>query len=258
VRSLSRLGRALRLGQLNRPKVQQLGPAEAGVTLPSVGIQDPEGRSPSRWPGPAAGDDHLRSLADDVPAEADPRSTGELEPDAGRFADGGGKPAGRYARRLEHDEGDPGPSRQRCQPPESIGECTVRDARTLRRARTAGQVDDQQVDRSTGQQRAGDRQALLGVGGRQDDQPLRLDPPGHDLDRVQRRCEIQPGDDRAGRLGLRRESQGERRPAARQVAAQRHAHAPRDTARTEDGIELGEPGREDAARIGLGHPGWLG
>jgi hypothetical protein len=238
-------------------------PAEAGVTLPSVGVQDPEGRSPSRWPGPVAGDDHLRSLADDVPAEPDPRSTGELEPDAGRLTNGGGQPPGPAARRsahirpavdrargLEHDEGDPCPPRQGRQAPESIGECAARYARAL--LGTAGQVDDQQVDRSTGQQRAGDRQALLGVGRGQHDQPLRLDPPGHDLDRVQGSGKVQPGDDRAGRLGFRREPQGERRPAARQVTPQRHAHPSGHAVRAEDGIELGETGREDAVGIGLG------
>ena len=253
VRSLSRLGRALRLGQLNRPRVPQVGPAEARIALAAVGVQDLEGRSPPRWASPAAGDDHLRSLADHVPAEADPRSTGELEPDAGRLAHRGSEPARLgHARRLEHDEGDLCPPRQRGQPSESIGEGTPGDAGALRG--TAGQVDDQQVDRSTSQQRAGDRQALVGVGRGQHDQPLRLDPPRHHLDRVQRRGEVQPGDDRAGRLGLRRESQGERRPAARQVAAEGHAHPPGHAARAEDGIELGEPGRDDAIAIELGEP----
>jgi hypothetical protein len=216
--------------------------AEAGVTLTSVGVQDPEGRSTTRWAGPVAGDDHLRSLADHVPAEADPRSTGELEPDAGRLADGGFEAVRADVRRLEHDERDAGPAREGGQAPEPVG--------NLRRVRRAGgQVDDQHVDRSTGQQRAGHRQALLGIGRGQHDEPLRLDPPRHDLDRVQRGGEVQPGDDRAGRLCRRREPQGERRAAARQVAPQCHARPPRHAAGAEDGIELGEAGGEDAIEI---------
>src|SRR5688572_31817130 len=78
------LGRALRLDQLNRPRVQEALAAEAGVALAAVGVQDLEGRSAAGWPGPVTGDDHLRSLADHVPAEPDPRSTGQLQPDPGR------------------------------------------------------------------------------------------------------------------------------------------------------------------------------
>ena len=140
--------------------------AEAGVALAAVRVQDPQRRSPARWAGPIAGDDHLRSLADHVPAEPDPRSTGQLQPDPGRLADGCRepppafvpRPAARY-RRLEHDERDPGTARERGQAPEPIGE-----SRRGRRRRAGRQVDDQQVHRPAGQQRAGDRQALLGVG----------------------------------------------------------------------------------------------
>ena len=76
------------LGRLIWPRVQEALPTEAGVALTAVGVQDLEGRSTTRWAGPVTGDDHLRSLADHVPAEPDPRSTGQLQPDAGRLADG--------------------------------------------------------------------------------------------------------------------------------------------------------------------------
>ena len=79
--------------------------AEAGIALAAVRVEDPEGRPAARWAGPIAGDDHLRSLADHVSAEPDPRSTGQLQPDAGRLADRAGETAGSgSARRLEHDE----------------------------------------------------------------------------------------------------------------------------------------------------------
>ena len=254
VRSRARLRRALRSGRLNQPKhllIEEAFAAKAGVALAAIRVEDPEGRATTRWAGPAAGDHHLRSLADHVPAEPDPRPAGQLEPDAGRLADRTGESArAGGVRRLEHDEADPGPPGQRRQPAESIGEGTPEDrVRALPVA--LRQVDDQQVDGSTGEQRAGDRQALVGFGRRQDDEPLRLDPPGDDLDGVERGGEVQPGDDRAGSLSRRGESQRERGPAARQVAAQRHAHAPRHTAGAEDGVELGEAGREDPIRVGL-------
>jgi hypothetical protein len=67
---------------------EELGVAEAGVALSAVGVEDPQRRPPPGWTGAIARDDHLRSLADDVSSEPDPRSTGELEADPGRLADG--------------------------------------------------------------------------------------------------------------------------------------------------------------------------
>ena len=225
--------------------------AEAGVARPTVRVQDPEGRPAARWAGPAAGDHHLRSLADHVPTEPDPRSTGQLQPDACRLADGAGEtPGAGGVRRLEHDEADPSPPGQRRQAAEPIGESRLRGTtRTL--PDTRRQVDDQQVDRSTGQQRAGDRKALVGIGRRQHDEPLRLDAASHDLDRVEGGREVQPGDDRTGGLRGRGEPQRERGPAARGVATQCHAHAPRHAAGPEDGVELGEPRREHPIPIRL-------
>ena len=67
---------------------EELGVAEAGVALSAVGIENSQRRPPPRWAGAIARDDHLRSLADDVAPEPDPRPTGELEADPGRLADG--------------------------------------------------------------------------------------------------------------------------------------------------------------------------
>ncbi len=257
MRSLSRLGPALRSGQLNRPTIQKFLTPEASVASSSVGVQDPEGRSPAGWAGAIARDHHLRSLADHVPAEPDPRSTGQLQPDAGRLADRGGQAAlhvrirtGHDARRLQHDERDPGTTRERGEAPESIGESRSR-AGTRSRGGTepGGQVDDQQVHRAASEQRAGDREALLWIGRGQHDQPLRPDPARNRLDRIQRLRQVQPGDDGAGCLRLRGQPQGERCSAARGIPAQRHAHAPRHAAGTEDGIKLVEPGRIDPIRI---------
>jgi len=247
VRSLARLGRALRSGRLNQP--QRIGeefvPAEAGVALAAVGVEDLERGSPARWAGPIAGDDHLRSLPDDVPAEPDPRSASQLQPDAGRLAHGGREAgAARRSRRLEHDERDPGTARERGHSGESIGEPGGA-------WRACGQVDDQEVHRPAGEERAGDRQALLGIRWRHHDEPGQLDPARHGLHRVERRREVQPRDDRAGRLRLGREPERERRPPARRVASQRDAHPARHAAGPEDRVELGEARGEDTIVIWL-------
>lgn len=248
MRSRARLGRALRSRQLNRPTVSQLVgeelvAAEAGVALATVGVEDPEGRPPARRTGPVAGHNHLRSLADDVAPEPDPRATSELEPDPGRLADRAGE-AGMQARGLEDGEGDTRPSGEGGEAAESIGD--LRPARDL-----LGQVDDEQVDGSTREQGAGDHDPLVDVRRRHDDEPLELDASGHRLDGVKGHREVQPRDDRAGCLGLGGKPQGERRPAARQVAPERDAHAARQAARAEDRVERREASRENLRGIRL-------
>lgn len=240
---------------------------EAGVAGPSVGVQDPEGRPPAGWTGAIARDDHLRSLADHVTAEPDPRCPGQLQPDPGRLAHGGADatadlrlatpPEARWleARRLEDQERDAGTARECRKAPEPIGESRLRGPLpgTRRRARQSGrQVDDQEVHGPAREERAGDREALLGVHRGQHDQPLRLDPARDGLDRIQGLRQVQPGDDGAGRLRLRREPQRERGPAAGGIATEGHAHAPGHAPGTEDGVQLREPRREDA--IGVRQP----
>jgi hypothetical protein len=198
-------------GRFNR-RVQQVLATEASVPLPAVRIEDPERRPPTRRAGPVAGDDHLRPLADDVPPETDPRPAGQLEADPGRLADGGRHARGE-ARRLEDHERDPGPASEGGEPTEAIG-----DARSAVDARR--EVDDEEVHGPAGEKRAGDREALVGIDRREDDEPLRPDAAGDGLHGIERRGKVQPGGDRAGRLGLRDQPQGERRPPARQVAAQ--------------------------------------
>ena len=100
--------------------------AEAGVPLSAIGVEDPQRRPPPRRAGAVARDDHLRSLADDVTPEADPRSTGKLEADSGGLADGALELAGAAGRRLEHDERDPGTPGERRDPGESIAESRSR------------------------------------------------------------------------------------------------------------------------------------
>jgi hypothetical protein len=241
MRSRARLGRALRSGQLNRPRVQEVQKVlatEAGVTLAAVRIEDSERRPPAGWAGPVAGDDHLRSLADDVTPEADPRSTSQLETDSRRLADGSGDGLDE-ARWLQDHEADPGPPGQRREPTEAVG-----DARGVFDARR--EIDDEEVHGPAREQRAGDRQTLVRVARREDHEPLRPDAASDGLDRIESRREVHPGHDRACCLSLRDESQGEGCPAARELTSEREAHPARQAAGPEDRVERGEPGREDA------------
>jgi hypothetical protein len=236
---------------------EELRVAEAGVALSAVGVEDPQRRPPPWRAGAIARDDHLRSLADDVASEPDPRPARELEADPGRLADGSREPmlgsrslAARIRthlrRRLEDHERDAGPPGEGREPSESIAESRSRAATATR------QVDDEQVHCPARKQGAGDGEALLGIRGRQDDEPLRLHAAGHGFDRIQRRREVQPGHDGARRLRLRGESQRQRRAPARDVAANREAHPAWHASGTEDRVELGEPGRMDTIRVRRG------
>jgi hypothetical protein len=230
-------------GWLGRLRVQEVLATEAGVTLAAVRIEDSERRPPAGWAGPVAGDDHLRSLADDVPSEANPRSTGQLEADSRGLADGSGDGLDEPWRLQDH-EADPGPPGEGRQPAEAVG-----DARGTFEARR--EVDDEEVHGPAREQRAGDREALVGVAGREDHEPLRPDAASDGLHRIERRREVHPGHDRARGLGLGDESQGERRPAAREVTSEREAHPAGQAPGPENRIEGREPGREDARRISL-------
>ena len=109
-----------------------------------------------------------------------------------------------------------------------------------------GQVEDEQVDRAPGQQRATDGQPLVERLGGDDHEPFEPDAAGDRLDRVEAAREVEPGDDRAGGLGLGGEPEDERRPAARAVAADRDAGRPWQAARPQDGVERREAGVDDA------------
>ncbi len=204
---------------------------------------------------PVAPDDDLGPLAHDITPEADPRSPGELEAESRRRGQriGLASPAparsGAGRRRLEDDQEHAGPPRQRGHPGELVGE-------SGRSSGPGGQVDDEQVDRSGLEERAGHRETLVKVGRREDDEPLEAYSARDRLDRVETPLEVEPGDDRARRLGLGDETEGEGRPARRGAAAQGKARRPRHAAWAEDRIERREPGADDRAdRVGGRGPG---
>ena len=217
-------------------------PAEAGVALAAVGIEDPEGDPAAGRTGPVAGDEDLGGLADDVPAQADPGLPGELQADAGPLPDRG-RDGLHEARRLQDEEADPGPPGQGGEPAQAVREA----GGTLRPRR---QVDHEEVHRPARQEGAGDGQALVRTGRGQDHQPLGLDAPSHRLHRVEGLGEVQPGDDGATHLGLRGEPQGEGGPAAREVPPEGEAHPSGQAPGSEDGVQLGKAGGEDAAGVG--------
>ena len=85
---------------------------KAGIPATALRVQDPELRPSPRRAGSVSGDDHLRPLADDVPAEPDPRPLGKLQPEPGRLGDRARDRAGE-ARWLEDHEEDGGSASQR-------------------------------------------------------------------------------------------------------------------------------------------------
>lgn len=230
--------------------------AEAGVTLTTVRVEDPERRSSPRWAVAVPGDQRLRTLADDVAPEADPRASSELQAEPGRFGDGAGQGAAE-AGRLQHDE-------QRLRSPGEGGEPTepVGDGgRAVRGGETpAGQIQDEQVHRSPSQQRTTDGQALIERLRGDDHQPLEADTAGDGLDRIETARKIEPSHDGARYLGFRSEPEDEGGPTAGAVTADGDARRTRQATRSQDRVECREPGPDDplvgaglVPRIDLGH-----
>jgi hypothetical protein len=219
---------------------EEVRAAEAAVALAALGVEDPELRPPPRRAESVPGDGHFGLLADDVAPEPDPRPAGELEAEAGRFRDGRGE-AGGQPGWLEGDEqrlGAAGEGREATEP--------VRDAGGGRAGvRPRRQVDDEQVDRATGEERPGDRQPLVERLRGQHDEPVKPDAAGDRLDRVEGAGEVQPGDDRAVGLGLRGEAEGEGRLAGAGVATEGDAGAAGQAAGAEDRVERREAGSDD-------------
>jgi hypothetical protein len=172
----------------------------------------------------------------------------ELQPEPARLLDRGReRPPERH--RLEQHEQRARPPGERGESAEPVPHARPRDCRIS----PIGQVHDQQVHGSCRQERARHRECLLEVSGHEHDEPLRTHAAAHGLDRIEGTGEIQPGDDRARGLCLRREPQGERRLARARVAPQRDGRRPGQPASAEDGVERGEPGRDDPP-VGIGCP----
>ncbi len=220
---------------------EEVVPAEAGVAFAAIRVQDPERRPTTRRSVSVARDEGLRALTDDIAAETDPRTPRQFQAQTARLRDGTGhRPA--QTGRLEDDEERLRTTGERGETAQPVRD----DARPIRGGETAaGEIQHQQVHRPAGQQRAGDREALV-EGGRGDDhEPLKTDAACHGLDRVEGTGEIQPRDDAARDLGLGDHAQGERGPATGAIAADRDARGAGQATGTQDGIQAGEPGMDD-------------
>ena len=234
-------------------------PTEAGVPVAAIRVEDPELRPPPRRAESVPGDHHLRPLPDDVPAEPDPRPTGELEPKTGRFSERLVK-ARREAGRLEDDEHSAGPTGERREPMETIG--NRRSPRRSPGARPRGhpsraeilasvteEVDEKEVDRPALHERSSHREAVVDRFRGKDDEPFEADPPGDRLDRIEAPGQVEVRDDRPARLSLGREAESESRLAAREIAPDGNARFTGDTARPKDRVERGKASPDDPAVI---------
>ena len=213
---------------------------KAGVAIVALRVEDPQLRPPARRAEPVARDHHLRPLPDHVPTEADPRSSRELQSEARRFGHGRPEP-GPQTGRLEEDEEGVRPSGEGSEAMKPVADT----GRTSRPPQPRREIDDQKINRPSGEQRGRDRQSLVEALRGDDDQPLEPDAAADRLDRVEAAAHVHPGGDRSRRLRLRHGPQGERRLAAGAGAAQGHAGGTRQAARTKDSVQCREAGRDD-------------
>jgi hypothetical protein len=246
--------------------VKKLRVPEAAVALTTLGVEDPElGPSPRR-PIAAPCDDGFRALTDDVAPQAQPGASGELEPESRRLGNRG-RETRRQAGRLEDDEEGLGPAGEAGETTQPLG-----DLRPGRPGdRTSRKIDHEDVHGAAGEEHPGDRESLVEGFGSQDDEPVQPDAARRGLDRVERPGKIQPGDDRAVRLGLGDEPEGEGGGTRAGSAAKGDARAPWQPARADDGVKSGKAGPDDPLDAGSrlarrsGDPselgwvvGWLG
>ena len=237
---------------------------EAGIPPTALRVEDPELGPAPRRTRPVPGDDHLGPLSDHIPAEADPGASSELESKAGRSGDGA-RDRPRQSRRLEDHEQDIRPTGECRETSEPIRDRGRTPAVSPRPARVGGvpggaariargrQIQDQHVHGPARHERSGHRQRLVERDRFEDDEPFEADPAGDRLDGIETPGEVHVGHDRARRLCPGGQLQSEGGLAARPVATHGQPGRARDPTRAEDGIQRGEPGRDD--RIVVGDPG---
>ncbi len=218
---------------------------EAGVAPPAVGVEDPEAGPSPRRPEPAPPDRRLGLLTDDVLAEPDPGPPGEHEAERGGLRDRGVEIAGAVGR-LDDDEERRRPTGDRGEPAEPLDTRPGRPHGPGPASRTEVEHDD--VDRPSLEERPGHRQRLVERGRSEDREVVEPDAAGDGLDRVERPGDVHPGRERARGLGLGDEPERERQRSARPGATERDRRGERDAARAEDRIERGEAGRDDLPR----------
>ncbi len=213
---------------------------EAAVALPAVGVEDPELRPSPRRPEPVAGDGHLGLLADHVAPEPDPGASRQLQAEAGRFGDGRGETPGQAGRFERHEQ-------RLC--PAGQGDEAAKPVGDLRMGRAGirmwRQIEDEEIDRPSREERARDRQPFVERRRGEDDEPVQANAAGDGFDRIERQGHVEPGDDRALRLGLCREPERERGLSGARLTAERDAGAARQATRTQNRVKIAEAGPDD-------------
>jgi hypothetical protein len=225
---------------------------QATVALAAFRVQDPQLRPPARRAESVPGDHHLRPLAHDVATQADPRSTGELEPKARRLGERTGDRPGQLGR-LEENEQRIRSAGKSGQPMQPLCRPGGTPARTGGPSTDGRQIRDEEIHRSTLEQDTGHRQPFVERLRCQDHEPFEPDATGDGLHRIETPGEIQPGHDGTGRLCLRHEPESERGLAARVISADRQAGLAGNATGAENRVKCGEAGGHDRA-----HPGNIG
>jgi len=219
--------------------------SEAGIAQPAFRIHDPQlGRATGR-PESVACNANLRPLADDVPAEPDPRPTTQLQPQRRDLGQNAGQGRGKI-RWLQHQQLNAGSTRKRSQSIESLGQDGRRKAGSIQRP--MGQVQQQQVDSSILQQHRRHGQRFLERVRREDDKPLQLDSTTNRLYRIKAPGKIQIRHDSTDRLGLRHGLQRQRRFAAGSFAVKGSGCSTRKPAQSENRIQGQEAGGDSPIR----------
>lgn len=216
---------------------QQRVPGETGIPVAALRVQDPERGPTAGRPIPVMGDQGVRPLPHDIPTQADPGPTGQLQADARGVGDGTLQTG-----RIEDEQQALGTSSEGGQATTPVGHPGHRVGPS---SPTAGQIEDEQIDRVARQQTARDGQPFVDGGRGDDHEPFEADPAADRLHRIEATAHVEPRDDGTRRLGLRGDAEGEGRPPARAITADGHARGARQPAPTEDRIERREAGPDD-------------
>jgi len=215
--------------------------------LPAICVEDPEGRSPPGGTEPASADRRLGPLADDVAAESNPRAPRQLEAEGGGLGHGPRETRGQV-RRLDDEQERARPSRNGRDPMEAVdggpeGPARAAIAPPLRAPGT--EVEHGHVDGPSLEERAGHRERLVERFGDEDREGIEADAARRCLERIERPADVDPRRERAGRLRLGNETEGEGRGAARPDATKRDRRREWDAAGTENRVERREARRDD-------------
>ncbi len=202
---------------------------------------------PTGRPEAVFGHGHRRALPDHVVSQADPAAPLQLQAQAGQLGKGALQ---RVAESGGLEQYEPGPQAA------GVGNQAAQ-RRLVPGPQARRQVHHEQVDGPTREERTRQPEALVRVRRTQHDQPAQVHASRSRLQRVEGAGEVQPGGDRALRLGFRKRPQGERRLARRGTAVESDRGLARQATRTEDRVERRETGRHDLSGERPGPGEWL-